>query len=169
MNIIDVGQIEVNGDIIACDPCRHEINAWYNTVIKNMLSGIYNVRAILFDNSETGGWGKRVSEIIIQHKDYDTEEFVPEFRITDKKECVGVDSGTACFANLAQFKKVAERDSFDALDELYAATENDKQAGIYDNIAICSSGYGDGTYDVYVNYNTEEKIVSASIVFILEP
>ena len=71
MDVAHIGSIEVTGDkLIACDPCRKTTEEWYNVIIKDMLPGKYNVKATVFDNEETNGWGDRVAELTIQHEKY---------------------------------------------------------------------------------------------------
>ncbi len=176
MVVAHIGSIEVTGDkLIACDPCRKTTEEWYNVIIKDMLPGKYNVKATVFDNEETNGWGDRVAELTIQHEKYDNQDYAPMERITDRHNCVGVDTGTACFANLEAYKESIKDEQAHGreLDRLWGAidTNEEAQAAICNNIAASSSGYGDGCYDVYVQYADIDgytKVVSASIEFLRE-
>ena len=173
MEVIQIGTMDVTGDkIIACDPCRKTTDeSWYNTVIENMLPGQYTAEVTMFDNEETNGWGDRVAELTIRHKDYKLPEYETEDRITYEDNCVGVDSGQAMFANLDARKQLIEGSEKD-FDGFYwaacDATESDHRAGIVANAAVSSSGYGDGCYDAYVARNDDDKVVAVSIVFLQE-
>ena len=176
MDVAHIGSIEVTGDkLIACDPCRKTTEEWYNVIIKDMLPGKYNVKATVFDNEETNGWGDRVAELTIQHEKYDKQDYAPMERITDRHNCVGVDTGTACFANLEAYEEFIKDEQAHGreLDRLWRAidTNEEARAAIYNNIAASSSGIGDGCYDVYVQYADIDgyiKVVSVSIEFLRE-
>ena len=170
MDVFQIGTIDVTGDkIIACDPCRREAEGvWYNTVIENMLPGRYVAEITMFDSEETHGWGDRVAELTIRHQDYKGYEATE--KITDTAECVGVDSGQVMFANLDAFNQLLE-DPQEGEAFYWRAcetTDGEDKAGITDNVAVSRSGYGDGSYDVYVAYNNEGKVVVASVEFIQE-
>ena len=176
MDVAHIGSIDVTGDkLIACDPCRKSTEEWYNVIIKDMLPGKYNVKATVFDNEETNGWGDRVAELTIQHEKYDNQDYAPMERITDRHNCVGVDTGTACFANLEAYEEsIKDEQAHERkLDRLWRAidTNEEAQAAICNNIAASSSGIGDGCYDVYVQYADIDgyiKVVSVSIEFLRE-
>ncbi len=86
-----------SGKIRVTDPC-YDKNTWCSGVIENALSGEWFADSVILDNSQTNGWGSRVSELVIWHKDYDANNIL---ELTDID--VGVDSGQAGFFDEAEY------------------------------------------------------------------
>lgn len=170
MKIINVGTMQVTDSIIACDPCRRSTHEWYNIIVRNMLPGTYHVKAILFDDAETNGWGTRVAEFAIVHENFDSKDFFPGGGlISSDDNCVGVDSGMVCFANLDVYEGRIADESIHAemQDTLYADAQfHNSMSAIHNNIAACFSGYGDGSYDVWAECDEEGKVMALSMEFI---
>jgi hypothetical protein len=74
------------------DPC-YEKDVWCSGVLENVLPGQWVADKVVASDSQTGGWGDRISELQISHIDY--------HGVVDVNEpaafTVGVDSGQAGF------------------------------------------------------------------------
>jgi Protein of unknown function (DUF4241) len=88
----------------------------------------------------------------------------------------GVDSGQIMFVDPCYVKDFTDGEDFEPSAKPYpfsyngacGATLSSAHAGELSNGMACvvSSGWGDGQYPVYVTYNYEGRIASATIVFI---
>lgn len=163
-NKINLGNFIVSEDKIhVSDPC-YSYDIWCTETINNVLPGAYNA---IIEISDEGDWGERVSRLIISHRDY--PEINPTILISDRIE---VDSGQAGFFDDDYYKENQGGD-FEDKDSFYGKccelTLSDIQGGIIDNRgAVVRSGYGDGSYELYIGKNEDNKVVSASLVFIEE-
>lgn len=151
-----------SGTIRACDPCYKQNITWCTQTFENVLNGTWRAYpAKIRDNM----WGERISELTIVHEDYSAELAV--YKHVDREFCV--DSGQFGFFDGAKMHALTE-DQFEYEDGTFYMQICEqtlaKQFALIPWGAASSSGYGDGSYDVYEYRNAEGKAVSYKVVFI---
>lgn len=164
MERIKVGTFEVkSGYIVATDPCYTEILFGAKFPIKN---GKYNVYVVMDDFGE---WGTRVTlmEAVIAEEDYNTDDLLWEYSGSNG----GVDSGTFSFLDKEYYERTRPNEQLD--EDWYE--ENVVEMDDYliaegCEGAICSSGFGDGSYPIYVTYESYDvncnRIDGIRVVFL---
>lgn len=130
------------------DPC-YTRNVWCRINEVPITAGEYECYVKEKSNKETGGWGKRVAKIGIRKEKADNYT---------KIGYIGVDAGLAGFF----FDKPDYTD--DQWDELCNMVCNGN-AWMVDCGFFSESGYGDGSYNVYVGHKDGE-VVEVFIDFI---
>lgn len=130
------------------DPC-YSRNVWCRINDYEIPAGEYKCYIKEKSDKETGGWGKRVAKIGIRKEKADNYT---------KIGYIGVDAGLAGFF----FDKPDYTD--DQWNELCNMVRNGN-AWIVDYGFFSESGYGDGSYDVYVGHKDGE-VVEVFIDFI---
>lgn len=131
------------------DPC-YDKDVWCRINDFPISAGTYECYVQVANNSETGGWGKRVAKIGIR------KENACDYKRVGN---IGVDAGLAGF-----FIDKPDYDDNQWM-EFCNKINNEKQAWIFDEGFFSSSGYGDGGYDVYAGYSNG-KITEVYIEFI---
>lgn len=160
------------------DPC-YELDTWCQYELENVQPGSWSV---FKTTSDEEFWGIRVAEF---------EAYIGEIPKDDEYELVeeatiGVDSGQAGFfestgyRNMSLFGKdkpvchpmfLPEDVTVENYQEEYFygvccnITLND-QAGVFPGGAVSTSGFGDGSYDLFVRKNQDGKITALKLVFI---
>ena len=163
-NPISLGSFFVTGNKIhVSDPC-YDYDSLGSATIVNVLSGEYLAKLTLY-NMEN--WGSRVSKLSICHVNH--KNIVPN-TCTD---CViTVDSGQAGFFDDDYYKE-NQGGNFGDISTLFglacSLTLSKNRGGILLNKGVVSeTGFGDGSYSLYIGKNKAGKIVSASIIFIVD-
>lgn len=143
-------------EIWVSDPC-YSLDTWCTHTIKNARLGNWNPSIDYGPSS----WGNRVHQITITHEDA-RKLF---YKLVDEAE-IGVDSGQAGFFDKANHPRVdAEyRDESNFYKQICNQTV-DENIAHSDWYAVSSSGYGDGSYSLYVAEENGE-VVAAKIIFI---
>jgi len=165
--------ITLTEKVVVSDPC-YEIPTWCQAVIDGVLPGNYNTTVLKQDE---GAWGVRCSHIIAIHEDYkDTDKF----KWTYHPASIGVDSGQAGIFSFDSYRNDNHKfdfepyhfsDNWDSKEgdlwyrHMCRQTLSDEQWGMYDSGIVSSSGYGDGSYILYVA-RKKKKIVGFIIEFI---
>jgi hypothetical protein len=165
--------IKLGSEVVVSDPC-YEIPTWCQAVIDGVLPG--NYRATVLKQDE-GDWGTRCSKIIAIHEDFNYES---KFKWTYYPASIGVDSGQCGIFSKESYRKDDHKfdfepyvfgDDFDREDgdvwyrHMVKLTLDDNRWGVYDSGIVSSSGYGDGSYNLYVA-RKKKKIVGFIIEFI---
>jgi hypothetical protein len=157
-----IGEIELNEIAMLSDPCYGYVNNPNSTI--KVVSGKYNIY-VTYSESKDIGYEGRITNLIAIHQDY--AKRYNKLPKNDKEylSCV-VDSGTCGIFDLNYYKQNHSED--DVNDEWYAV--NVIGMGDY-NItdekgAISSSGWGDGTYDAFAEYDKENKAYAIRISFL---
>lgn len=149
-----MNKIKLGSSVAVSDPCYDQAEL----VIRKLLPGNY----IPFANEESFGvWGERISALVCVHESFAEKEFKWE-----DIACIGVDSGQAGIFDLKTYKNdesVSDKEAYDFGERyrpqdkgdrwyrvLCKMTISDESCGTYDKGVVCSSGIGDGSYDVYV-------------------
>ena len=161
---IILGSFYVTGNKIhVSDPCC-DYDSVCAAKIVNALSGKYFAKLTLYDMAT---WGIRVANLSIYHANH--KNVVPNI-CTD---CViGVDNGQAGFFNDDYYAENQGGD-FGDISTLFglacSLTMSKNHGGIMQEKGVVSeTGFGDGSYSLYVGKNKAGKIVSASIIFIAD-
>lgn len=166
-------RITLGDTVVVSDPC-YTMPTWCQAVVKDVLPGEYLSAA---EFVETDGWGDRSNTLVAVHKDYINEKL----RFQSYPATIGVDSGQAGIFDLASYRndEIAEGITTPGTDFCLGNnnTEGDKwyekmcrftlsedSWGAYDSGIVTSSGYGDGSYDLYVA-KKDKKIVALAIDF----
>lgn len=153
--------INLNSRVVVTDPC-FEYGIWCQKELHDVLPGDWNV---VVRKSDQGAWGTRIASITIRHEDY------PKGRIDSLAAVIGVDSGQAGIFNADYFERNQPDNDFDNVQSWYRRvcelTINEPCWGTIDGLgAVAASGFGDGSYGVFVGRNSEGKIVGIRIQFI---
>ena len=174
--------IELSNEVIVTDPC-YTVGTWCTEKLTNVLSGKYHC---YYNSEETEDWGYRVTAIKIVHQNYnDSNSAGYDFQWEEINQEIGVDSGQCGIFDFDYYdreKKTEEAikadDSlkWDPFDPSYLygkccrATigeyNSEKCKSIENKGVVASSGYGDGTYTLYVAKNLDDKVFALKLVFI---
>jgi len=157
-----------SGKVTIQDPCydaseyENLYQVCYQTKAKK---GEWKSEAITTD--DTQGWGRRVCKLQACHSDYNLHSSNHE--VTKRKYSnLGVDSGQLGIFDLSTFQPPS-RNSYDDLESYYRKacelTLSQDQWGVLENGVVSSTGYGDGNYDVQLDYINDE-IVAVFVTFI---
>ena len=158
----------VSGTLVCSDPC-YEIPTWCQGIVNNVKKGTWIAEVIEEDGC--------IALLSIRHKD--VEE--PDANVTPMDFIGGVDSGQFGFfdkdfyrndesaKDLPKYEFSADFDK-EAGDVWYRAccilTLGDERWGVLPNGVVSSSGYGDGSYDVYGAKNGDGEYICFSVIFI---
>lgn len=136
------------------DPCYSRTPAGAGTF--KCLSGEWYSTIEMFDE---GNWGKRVGTLTIYHASMPIDSVAPLDKSTS---IVDVDSGQAGFYDESRYEEIYNA----RYEEMCNITLAHAQAGVFDCGVVSSSGFGDGSYGLYLQLNEEGLAVAAKIVFI---
>jgi hypothetical protein len=162
----------VSGTLVCSDPC-YELPTWCQGVVENVKKGTWVAEVEYNDR------GERVKELRIHHKD--------SHWLSGKMErmnfTAGVDSGQFGFfdkdfyrnnESAKGLKKYNFGEGFDEQegDEWYRAccalTLGEDNFGVLPNGAVSSTGYGDGSYEVFGQKDKDGEYVGFGVIFIDE-
>ena len=159
---LSLGSFFVSGNKIhVSDPC-YDYPCSGAVTIDNVLSGEYLACLSLYDMAT---WGIRSANLSIHHINH--KNIVPNICA----DClIGVDSGQAGFFDDAYYQQNQGGD-FGDLDTFFglacSLTLSNNRGGIMQDKGVVSdTGFGDGSYPLYIGKNVDGKIVAASIIFI---
>ena len=164
----DLGQFKTeSGRLIAIDPVY--MTSVSSAMVLDAKPGVYDTQCLVGKTA----WHHRVKVLRIWHGSLSQSVFddLAEF---EKIEHLGVDSGQLGFFDEVQFAKAAQLKSagsafYDNCSSLVLDQARpgggilEHQSGV-----VTVSGYGDGTYPLYVRRNSEGKVVAAFFEFISE-
>jgi hypothetical protein len=156
-------KIRLGTKVIVSDPC-YEIPTWCQEVIKGVRPGVYDTDVEI---SDEGDWGERIASLTALHESCKDDPTWEHYSYN-----IGVDSGQAGIFCATSYRKdelaksipwLTEKGSpfkegyqeIEVGDSWYEKmcdrTLNDKQWGTYDRGVVCSSGFGDGSYELLVS------------------
>lgn len=178
-----IKQFEVtSGKLVCSDPC-YSIPTWCQGIVENVKNGVWGAEINL---SDEGDWGKRVASLYIVNEDANAKMTGIETKIFEEEPLnfnAGVDSGQFGFFDFAHYrndesakdlKKFEFGDNYDTQsgDTWYRAcsdlTLGDEQWGVLPNGVVSSSGFGDGSYDVFGYKDAYGEYVAFAVVFIYD-
>lgn len=172
-------KIFLSEEVMVSDPC-YQSSTWCQHVLTNVLQGYYQPFCKIQDE---GTWGDRNAILLVVHENHQFDDL--NWELVDEAT-IGVDSGQAGIFSLPTYRnddytqhqehpqegrwvygKMGTNDGDKFYDLMCGLTINTENSwGVYDSGVVSSSGYGDGSYDLYVAKNHEDKIIAISIVFI---
>ena len=171
-----------SGKIICSDPC-------YNTdvhcmgIVENVVNGTW-VASV--DKRDMGDWGERIAVLWIANKEQMAKNPKIAWEVLAEEPMNfigGVDSGQFGFFDFGDYrndesakdlKKYEFGADFDREDgdQWYRAcsdlTLGDESWGVLPKGVVSSSGFGDGSYDVFGYKDAYDKYVAFAVVFIEE-
>lgn len=154
----NVGKFKLSDSIMISDPC-YSVGTRCQKQLDNVLPGEYN--GIVVITEETNGWGDRVAELLAIHENtviWSDKSWEPHNDVS-----LGVDSGQMGIIDInGYFDDDENPEWYDRICDLTMS-----QGGIIDgNGVVSSTGYGDGSYDLYTHKNSDGKIDAIRVVFI---
>ena len=180
-----MNKIKLGTEVVVSDPC-YTIPTWSQVIVNNVLPGYYEP---IVKKHEVDGWGNRVSVQMCIHEDYIGKEDELDLTWVEHGGTVGVDSGQAGIFSRESYRNDSITDriglgdgdisffgNFNRLDEegekwyinMCSRTLGVLQHGVYDEGMVSSSGFGDGSYDLYVLTTPDEVVVGFCIDFQVE-
>lgn len=145
-------KIKLGKKVVVSDPC-YDLGTWCLAIIENVKVGEYLVNVTKMD---TKGWGNRVSSIKVVH----AENIFSKHNWEKTEHEIGVDSGQAGIFDFPTFRKNNEG-WYDSMCDL---TDGEPGWGTYNKGVVSRSGFGDGSYDLYIS-KVDDKIVGMAIDF----
>lgn len=151
-----VGTFEITSNqVVLSDPCY--LPGCWCSAVRTCPNGIYTAIAEYTDRSD--GWGRRVARIyMLRSFDMSVRDILDRCTyhqlMTEEGGStpvdIGVDSGTCGFYDYDYHQESHTRDDHERWYELNICDRCGEDSYILDSRAvICSSGYGDGSYDAY--------------------
>ena len=168
IGVNEVGTILLNKNVYVTDPC-YNTTTWCQKLLDNVSPGRYKCFVIV---SDEGDWGHRVSELHVVKEEtfgkYKELEDIP-YKAEPLNCTIGVDSGQCGVFDAEYYEKYQPDDDYDNPDSWYRKIcELTYNAGTIDNLGVATaSGYGDGSYPLYVAEENNE-VVAIKVVFIEE-
>ena len=169
-----MNKFEVTSGVIVCsDPC-YEIPTWCQGIVENVKKGTW-----IADTESVNSFGDRISKLRVCHES--------EFSLRGEWEMLdftaGVDSGQFGFFDKDSYRndeiaKGLEKYDFGDMfpqtkesgEDWYRAccklTLSEENWGTIPNGVVSSSGYGDGSYDVWGCKDSNGEYIAFEIVFI---
>lgn len=170
-NIIKLGK-----DVVISDPC-YSNPTWCQEILHNVLPGDYVASVEYLDEGE---WGVRVGSLQAIHVDHVNIENHKWKRYSSN---IGVDSGQAGIFSLETYRKDEHPIENGPYEFIYTPWKEDggekwyekmcqrtlgsESFGVYDQGCVSSSGYGDGSYELFV-IEQDGNVVGMKIEFIGE-
>ena len=171
-----------SGKIVCSDPC-YKTDVWCMGIVDNVENGSWIAIA---DKKDMGDWGERITSLFIGNKQHlERNPKLVDYVFEDEplNFAGGVDSGQFGFFDFASYRndesaKDLEKYDFGTEydiedgDKWYRACSNltlgDENWGTLPNGVVSSSGFGDGSYDVYGYKDAYDKYVAFAVVFIYD-
>lgn len=164
----------VSGRVFVSDPC-YEPDGHCQVILENVHNGLWTMKMI---HSTEGAWGRRVAELVCTANDCRPET---GWQVVGE---MGVDSGQGGIFDAKYYRNdaIAENPDYKYEDSPLVDVEGDGDnwynlccdrtlaeefngGSVIPYGAVSSSGYGDGIYNVHVQY-AKKEIVAIRIVFI---
>lgn len=166
-----------SGAMVCSDPC-YTNDVWCMGIVNNVKSGTWSADVDETDGSSS--WGRRIAKLRVHHTDSGVETMSSKWiKLTGT---FGVDSGQFGFFDARHYRKadsVKDQTKHDFGGTDVADTDEEKwyracchltlspdSWGVIPNGAVSSSGYGDGSYDVYALKNAQGEYIAFTAVFI---
>ena len=175
-----------SGKIVCSDPCyqhQGEGKVWCMGIVDNVENGTWYADV---EKRDMDDWGERIAVLWIANKKELTINPKLAWEVLDEKPlnfagCV--DSGQFGFFDFANYRNdenakdlnkhdFGENYDRESGDQWYRAccdlTLGDESWGVLPNGVVSSSGFGDGSYDVFGYKDTYGKYIAFAVVFIDE-
>lgn len=180
-------KIQLTNEVMVSDPC-YTVPTWCQHKLTDVLPGYYQPFCKLTDS---GDWGVRNSMLLVIHEDHQFDEDLLWELVEGAN--IGVDSGQAGIFSMRTYRndehsvlqerpapsgkpgcswdygyfQDQEGDKF--YDLMCGITLNNEDGwGIYDEGVVTRSGFGDGSYNLYVSRNEDGQVIAMCIDFLVE-
>ena len=171
-----------SGKIVCSDPC-YTTDVWCMGVVDNVVNGTW-VASV--DKRDMDDWGERIAVLWIANKEQMAKNPKIAWEVLAEEPMNftgGVDSGQFGFFDKAFYKndesaKDLEKYDFgvdydkEVGDKWYRGCANitlgAESWGVLPNGVVSSSGFGDGSYDVFGLKNSEGEYIAFAVVFIYD-
>ena len=149
-----LGTVELTGTVVVSDPC-YDRDVWCMQTGSPVKPGRYEALALYSDEED---WGNRVANLVLVHEDH---RGAPPKAWKPIESTIGVDSGQCGIFDDSIYPEEKDhtgRDTF--YDECCSITLAKGNAGILRNGkgVVSSSGYGDGSYELYAKSDGEQYV-----------
>ena len=160
-------KIKLGEQVVVSDPC-YDLPTWCQAVIDNVKPGTYHTSVRKHD---AGTWGTRCSMVFAIHENYVDKPHLLKNQWEKTPYDIGVDSGQCGIFSKESYRndkfKIDNGDgdvSFFSREpwirkkevgenwyvKMCSRTLGSQQWGTYDEGIVSSSGYGDGSYELFV-------------------
>lgn len=180
-------QIKLNSEVVVSDPC-YTIPTWCQAVVDKVKPGMYDTH---LKKHDAGDWGVRCSTLLVIHEDHKNDklkwEDYPATIGVDSGQCgifskesyrndsitekIGLGDGDISFFDVSPWKEMTEsREEEDGekwYESMCSRTLGEQRWGVYDEGVVSSSGFGDGSYALFVA-KKRGKIVAMCVDFQVE-
>lgn len=165
----DLGTIELNGKVVVSDPC-YTHGTWCATALQNVKPGTWYVESW---EAYEDSWDGHM--LVVRHESY-KEHVFPKKSLD---AVLGIDSGQVGIYDMEEFRNddVVEKLKEAGVDTPIGVLEDDvwysyachlgytPPAKIVGNGVTSTSGYGDGTAQLLVDYNSKGQIIRIGVNF----
>lgn len=172
--------IKLEKEVVVSDPC-YTIPTWCQAVISNVKPGMYHTTVRKHD---AGDWGNRCAMVFAIHEDYVNFQHL----LIDNWELhpadIGVDSGQCGIFSKDSYRDDSYKFPYKPYDfgtdfptndnggdlwyrHMVTHTLSEQQWGTYEKGIVSTSGFGDGSYQLFV-VKKRNKIVAFAIDFGVE-
>lgn len=147
-----VGSIELGTTVIVTDPC-YPLDTWCTKTLENVLSGNFKCWLTISNIVQ--------NQILIKDG---VDESILRFHKVDAD--IGVDSGQCGVFDYNYYEIKQETDAKTWYSDVCNITLSNDLGGIVDNKGlVSSSGWGDGSYDLYIATNENGEIIGIKLIF----
>jgi len=171
-------KIKLGTEVVVSDPC-YTIPTWCQVIVNNVLPGYYEP---FVKKHDCGDWGNRTSMLMCIHEAYVGKEDELSLEWVEHGGTVGVDSGQAGIFSMASYRndnhpiEKGEADFYYGREEegdgwymkMCQRTLGVLRWGSYDEGMVSSSGFGDGSYQLFVLTSDDDTVVGFCIDFGVE-
>ena len=163
-----VGNIELKKHVYVTDPCYDTMMTWCQKLLDNVAPGTYRCFVVV---SDEGNCGHRVAELhVILNKVFDKYGELSEIPYDPEPlNCyIDIDSGQCGIFDANYYEEHQPDDDYGNKNSWYRRVcDLTNNAGIIDGLGVvCASGYGDGSYDLWVAKDDDGNVVAMKVVFI---
>jgi len=180
-------KIKLGSEVVVSDPC-YTIPTWCQAVVDKVKPGMYDTH---LKKHDAGDWGERCSMLLVIHEDHKDDilrwEDYPATIGVDSGQCgifsketyrndsitekIGLGDGDISFFGVSPWKEMTDGRKEEEGEIWYVSmcsrTLGEKSWGVYDSGVVSSSGFGDGSYTLYVA-KKRGKIVAMCVDFQVE-
>lgn len=169
--------IKLEKEVVVSDPC-YTIPTWCQAVISDVKPGMYHTTVRKHD---AGDWGNRCAMVFAIHEEYVNFPNLLKWELHPAD--IGVDSGQCGIFSKDSYRDDSHKFGFEPYDfgpgfpsdgdgdiwyrHMCKHTLSEQQWGTYEKGIVSTSGFGDGSYQLFV-VKKRNKIVAFAIDFGVE-
>jgi hypothetical protein len=172
--------IKLEKEVVVSDPC-YTIPTWCQAVISNVKPGMYHTTVRKHD---AGDWGNRCAMVFAIHEEYVNFPNLLHGKWELHPADIGVDSGQCGIFSKDSYRDDNHKFPYEPYDfglgfpsdngggdlwyrHMAKQTLSEQQWGTYEKGIVSTSGFGDGSYQLFV-VKKRNKIVAFAIDFGVE-